>query len=149
MMWLDVLGAALLVVGAFFCLAAAVGVVRFPDVLTRLHAATKPQVFGLMLVLGGVVLTLRSWQVLVLGVLIVGLQIVTAPVSGHMLARTAYRTGQWDHESAVRDDLGRDLAAAGFVNLLGEDEPVPSSAVENAVARDAGEGGTGAQGVQN
>ena len=58
---LDVAGALLLVGGAFFCFAAALGVVRFPDVLTRMHAATKPQVFGLLLVLSGVLLTLRSW----------------------------------------------------------------------------------------
>lgn len=120
-MWLDVLGALLLCAGAFFCFAAAVGIVRFPDVMTRLHAATKPQVFGLVLVLGGVILTLRTWDVLVLGLLTIALQVVTAPVAGHMLARAAYRTGQWDDERAARDDLGVDLAEAGFVNLLGDD----------------------------
>lgn len=113
---LDIVGALFLLAGAFFCLAAAVGVVRFPDVLTRAHAATKPQVFGLVLVLTGVMLTLRTWEVLTLGLLTIGLQIITAPVSGHMLARTAYRTGQWDSEHAVVDELGRDLAEAGFVH---------------------------------
>ena len=63
---LDLLGAVFLLAGTIFCLAAAVGVVRFPDVLTRLHAATKPQVFGLMLVLTGVALTLRTWHVVIL-----------------------------------------------------------------------------------
>ena len=114
-MWLDTLGATLLCAGAFFCLAAAVGVVRFPDIMTRLHAATKPQVFGLNLVLVGVMVTLRTAEVVALGLLTVGLQIITAPVSGHMLARSAYRTGQWDSGTAVQDDLARDLAEAGFV----------------------------------
>lgn len=118
---LDVLGAAFLCAGAFFCLAAALGIVRFPDLMTRLHAATKPQVFGLVLVLAGVILTLRTWEVFVLGLLTIGLQIVTAPVSGHMLARTAYRTGQWASDAATLDDLGDDLAEAGFVHLLGEE----------------------------
>lgn len=114
-MWLDILGATLLCAGAFFCLAAAVGVVRFPDIMTRLHAATKPQVFGLILVLVGVMVTLRTAEVVALGLLTIGLQIITAPVSGHMLARSAYRTGQWDSGTAVQDDLARDLAEAGFV----------------------------------
>lgn len=118
--WLDVAGAVLLCAGAFFCLAAAVGVVRFPDVLTRAHAATKPQVFGLVLVLTGVVLTLRTWQVAALCLLTIVLQIFTAPISGHMLARTAYRTDQWDSEHADVDDLARDLAEAGFVNDPGD-----------------------------
>ncbi|MFT3877594.1 MAG: monovalent cation/H(+) antiporter subunit G [Propioniciclava sp.] len=121
---LDVVGASLLLGGAFFCLAAAVGIVRFPDVLTRLHAATKPQVFGLMLVLLGVVFTLRTFHVFVLGTLVVTLQILTTPVAGHMLARTAYRTDQWDSEHATVDELADDLAAAGFSNKPNpEDHP--------------------------
>ena len=111
---LDVLGALLLLGGSVFCLAAALGVLRFPDLLTRLHAATKPQVFGLVLVLSGVVVTLRTWQVALVGVLVVALQILTTPVSSHMLARTAYRTGQWDDENAVVDELADDLTEAGF-----------------------------------
>ncbi|MDO5534520.1 MAG: monovalent cation/H(+) antiporter subunit G [Propionibacteriaceae bacterium] len=116
----DLLGALLLLLGTVFCLAAAVGIVRFPDVLTRLHAATKPQVFGLILVLSGVALTLRTWQVLVLAAFTIGLQILTAPVAGHMMARTAYRTDQWDDEHASIDELADDLEAAGFVNTTDE-----------------------------
>lgn len=119
---LDVAGAALLFVGSVFCLAAALGIVRFPDVLTRLHAATKPQVFGLMLILTGVALTLRTWHVVLLAALTIALQILTAPVSSHMLARTAYRTDQWGDENATIDELGDDLQAAGFVNKT-DDEP--------------------------
>ncbi|WP_223202163.1 monovalent cation/H(+) antiporter subunit G [Propioniciclava sp. MC1595] len=118
---LDLVGAVLLLLGSLFCLAAAVGVVRFPDVLTRLHAATKPQVFGLTLILTGVALTLRTWPVAVLAAFTIGLQILTAPVSGHMLARTAYRTDQWDDQHAVMDELGDDLEAAGFTNITDEE----------------------------
>lgn len=113
---LDIAGALFLLAGAVFCLAAAVGIVRFPDVMTRLHAATKPQVFGLVLILTGVALTLRTWHVVLVALLTVGLQILTAPVSGHMLARTAYRTDQWASDHATVDELGDDLEAAGFSN---------------------------------
>jgi len=120
---LDLAGALLLLGGAFFCFAGAVGVLRFPDVLTRLHAATKPQVFGRVLVRAGVAVTLRTWQSAVLCVLIVALQVLTTPVSGHMLARTAYRTGQWNDGAAVVDALARDLADAGFVQADGPEPP--------------------------
>ncbi len=120
---LDIVGALFLLAGSIFCLAAALGVLRFHDVMTRLHAATKPQVFGLLLILTGVAVTLRTWHVVLLALLTIVLQIMTAPVSGHMLARTAYRTDQWDDEHATIDELGEDLEAAGFQNRT--DETVP------------------------
>ena len=50
----DIASACCLVAGALLGLAAAIGLVRFPDLLSRMHAATKPQVLGLLLVvLGG------------------------------------------------------------------------------------------------
>ena len=56
----DVVSAVFLLCGAFLAFAAGVGVVRFPDLLARMHAATKPQVLGLILVLAGLSLRLRS-----------------------------------------------------------------------------------------
>lgn len=105
---LDLAGAVVIAVGAFFCLAAAIGLVRFPDVLTRMHAATKPIVFGLILVLVGVTLSLRDPKAFTLLGLAVLLQMLTAPVSGHLVARTAYRDGEWDADDAVVDDLAAD-----------------------------------------
>lgn len=105
---LDLAGAVVIAIGAFFCLAAAVGLVRFPDVMTRMHAATKPIVFGLILVLVGVTLTLRDPKAFTLLGLAVLLQMLTAPVSGHLVSRTAYRDGDWDADSAVADDLATD-----------------------------------------
>ncbi len=107
---LDLLGQIALVIGAAFSLAAAVGLVRFPDVLTRMHAATKPTVFGLLLLLAGVTLTIRDAKVFTLLSLAVMMQIMTAPVSGHLVSRTAHRSGQWDDEHAVVDELADDQA---------------------------------------
>ena len=45
---LDVAGAVCLLLGSFLCLAGAIGLLRFPDTLSRLHAATKPQTLGLI-----------------------------------------------------------------------------------------------------
>jgi len=56
----DVAAAACLVIGALLTLIAAIGILRFPDLLTRMHSATKPQVLGLLVVLVGLGLRLRD-----------------------------------------------------------------------------------------
>ncbi|MDG4829714.1 monovalent cation/H(+) antiporter subunit G [Solwaraspora sp. WMMD1047] len=101
----DVLGAICLVLGASLSLAAGVGVLRFPDVLSRMHAATKPQVLGLLLILLGVALRLRSESDLAT-LLLVGLfQLATAPVAAHMVGRTAYRSGRFRRDLLATDEL--------------------------------------------
>lgn len=109
---LDLSGALVIAVGAVFCLAAAVGLVRFPDVMTRMHAATKPSVFGLILVLLGVTLTVRDPGVFAMFALAVLMQMMTAPVSGHLVSRTAHLNGEWDAGGAVVDELAVDHATA-------------------------------------
>ncbi len=105
---LDYAGALALLAGALFCFAAALGLVRFPDVLTRMHAATKPSVFGLILLLTGVTLILRDPKVFTMLSLAVLMQVLTAPVSGHLISRSAHRSGQWDAEHAAVDELADD-----------------------------------------
>jgi multicomponent Na+:H+ antiporter subunit G len=111
---LDLLGAALVLLGCFLCFAAALGLLRFPDVVSRMHAATKPQTLGLILLAAGVELSLRSWAAFGTLVLIAALQLATAPVSAHLVGRTVYRTDQVRHDLLARDDLATDLKAAGF-----------------------------------
>lgn len=105
---LDLVGGLLLVAGAFFCFAAALGLVRFPDPLTRMHAATKPSVFGLLLLLTGVSLVLRDPAVVAMLGLAVALQVMTAPISGHLVSRSAYRRNEWGAEHATVDELADD-----------------------------------------
>lgn len=107
---LDVLGALLLLAGGVMCLAGAVGLNRFPDTLSRLHAVTKPQTFGLVLTLAGMALTLRTWAALTT-LLVAGVtQLLTSPVSAHMAGRTAYRLGLVRHDVTSPDQLAADLA---------------------------------------
>lgn len=120
--FIHLVAALFVLAGSFFCLSAAVGVVRFPDVITRLHSATKPQVFGLVLILTGVGLRMWEWKVTTVALLIVAFQILTAPVSAHMVSRTAYRLGLWDAEDALVDELGEDLEEAGFTHPADLDE---------------------------
>ena len=111
---LDLIGAALLAGGAFFCLGGALGLVRFPDILARMHAATKPQVFGLLLVLLGVAFSIRDPRVWLSLAVVLLLQILTVPVAGHLIGRVAYRSGQWEPDDLVVDELAEDLRDAGF-----------------------------------
>ena len=73
--------------------------------LSRLHAATKPQIFGLLLVIAAISLHERSWLTLATLLPVFVFQALTSPVAAHMVGRAAYRTGQLDDESLVIDKL--------------------------------------------
>ncbi|WP_018634894.1 monovalent cation/H(+) antiporter subunit G [Parafrankia elaeagni] len=102
----QVISAVLLLTGAVFCLLGAWGLVRFPDVPSRLHAATKPQTVGLMAILVGSAVQLAPRHAAGL-LLVVLLQLVTAPVIAQRVGRAAYRTGCVRHDLLVVDDLAR------------------------------------------
>jgi len=95
----DVLSAVCLLIGATLALIAAIGTVRFPDLLSRIHSATKPQVLGLLLVLLALALRLRDPGVIGVLLLMAFFQLITSPIASHMVGRAAFRSGQ------VRDDL--------------------------------------------
>lgn len=102
---LDIIALVLVLAGAFLCLTAAVGLLRFRDVPTRLHAATKPQVLGLLLILIAIGLSLRTWEVVAFLTPIFLIQIATAPVAAHMEGRAAYRRGRIAEETLYVDEL--------------------------------------------
>ncbi|ACQ82055.1 monovalent cation/proton antiporter, MnhG/PhaG subunit [Beutenbergia cavernae DSM 12333] len=101
--------------GAFLVMVAGIGIARFPDLLSRMHAATKPQVLGLVLFVVGLAVQLRigavGWTLL----LIVLFQLITAPVSAHMVGRAGYRTGRVRTDLLVVDELTDDLARVANV----------------------------------
>ncbi|MCY4725995.1 monovalent cation/H(+) antiporter subunit G [Nocardioides sp. STR2] len=101
----DLAAAVCILLGALLALIAAIGVVRLPDLLTRMHAATKPQVLGTVLVMTGVALRLRDPGVVGMLALIVLLQMATSVVSSHMVGRASFRAGQVRHDLLVVDEL--------------------------------------------
>lgn len=109
--WMDIVAAILLVLGTLLSGVAGLGLFRYPDVLSRMHAATKPQVLGLLLALAGLGFALRSW--VVVPVLIVAwlAQLVTAPVSAHMVGRATYRSHHLDPVHIAVDDLAAAVQA--------------------------------------
>lgn len=84
---LDVVGAALVVAGALFFTAGTIGLLRFPDVRTQLHALTKADTLGLGLVLGGAALIAGSWATAGILLLVWLLALGAASASAHLLAR--------------------------------------------------------------
>lgn len=104
----DVAALICLLAGSLLCLLAAIGLLRFPDLMSRMHAATKPQVLGILLILLAVGLSVRSVPVIGTLVLVGVFQMLTAPISSHMISRSAVRTGQID-----LDDDGADIDASG------------------------------------
>ncbi|MDF6018200.1 monovalent cation/H(+) antiporter subunit G [Streptomyces sp. JH34] len=109
----DTAGAVLVFLGAAICLLGVVGMLKLPDVLSRSHAATKPQTLGLLLVLAGVALRLRSGMDFATLALIGFFQLMTGPVASHLVARSAYRTGQIERGELLFDDLDAQLTEPG------------------------------------
>lgn len=106
---IDVLAAVLMLAGAATCLVGALGLVRFPDVLSRMQAATKPQTLGLLLILLGAALRVELESAVTL--LLVGLfQVITAPVVSQLVARSAYRSGTLRRDLLVTDELAERLS---------------------------------------
>ena len=108
----DILGAICFAAGALLAFFAAIGVLRFPDIFARMHAATKPQVLGLFLVLVGIALILRQGTATWVLLLVAVGQMLTAPVAAHMIGRASYRTGLVPKSEFIVDELTRDIDLA-------------------------------------
>ncbi|MCP1428422.1 multicomponent Na+:H+ antiporter subunit G [Microbacterium foliorum] len=106
---IDVAVLVLILLGAVLCLSAAVGLLRFRDVPSRLHAATKPQVLGLVLICLAIALSQRTLGSILVGLALVTpivlMQFATAPLSAHIVGRQAYRNGTTDERNLVVDEL--------------------------------------------
>ena len=103
----------LLGIGVFFNLLAGVGLLRFPDVYTRLHAGTKCTTFGSIFLVGSVVLLgLKNWWIgdtngsvlAIHSIVALAAILITNPTGAHAIARAAHRSGV-KPIGAVVDDL--------------------------------------------
>ena len=88
---MGLLAGIVLVIGAAFVLLAGVGVVRFTDPYSRMHAAAKAPALGVLLIGIGTVLAIQTLQAAIAVLLVVVLQLITGPVGAHMLGRAMYR----------------------------------------------------------
>ncbi|WP_040792862.1 monovalent cation/H(+) antiporter subunit G [Nocardia paucivorans] len=98
-----------IIIGTLMALTAAIGIVRFPDTLIRMHPATKPQVIGLNLVLIGTIVRVHDdpnvWMLVLVGLF----TLLTAPVIAHLLGRTAYREQRHRDGLLAVNELGDEM----------------------------------------
>lgn len=85
---LDIVSAVLVIVGALLGLSGAIGLHRLTDTLSRMHAATKPATLGVACCGLGAALQLNDAAGIAKVTIIVALQLLTAPVGAHLLARS-------------------------------------------------------------
>jgi multicomponent Na+:H+ antiporter subunit G len=101
-------------IGLFFCIVGVVGLLRFPDVYSRLHASGKVGTMGLvgLLISAAVLLPETGLRALALAIFV----IITFPAATHAIASAAYRIGV-PVVGSGRDDFGREP-----VQLEGRDQ---------------------------
>ncbi|AZG46206.1 monovalent cation/H(+) antiporter subunit G [Gordonia insulae] len=95
----DIISSVFLILGATMALTTSIGMLRFPDTLSRMHASTKPQTFGLLLMLVGAIIRLGDNVDNGMLVLAGLFALMTAPVIAHRIGRLVYQ------EQRARDGL--------------------------------------------
>ncbi len=90
---IEIVTAIVWLVGSAFALLAAVGVLRMPDVFTRMQASTKASTLGLACLLVGTALQMGDFATFIRVASIGAFALLTTPVSSHVIARASYVAG--------------------------------------------------------
>ena len=101
------IGVILILIGSIISLISAIGIIRFPDIYSRAHAATKTTTLAVLITLVGTFVYFWSSEGymsvrLMLGIVFV---FITAPISGHLVLRAAYRAKVKMSDHTVEDEL--------------------------------------------
>lgn len=96
---------ALLITGGVFLLLAAVGIVRMPDLYSRIQAATKAATLGVGCIILALAIHFVDLGITVRALLVIAFLFLTQPVAAHMIGRAAYFVGVplWEH--TIMDEL--------------------------------------------
>lgn len=110
---IDLIMSFLILTGGFFAFVAALGIVRLPDVLIRMHASTKAGTLASGLIMAAVAVYFGDTSTVAKCIVIVVFLLITAPVGAHMIGRAAFRAGVklWEPttiEPNVREKLNLD-----------------------------------------
>ncbi len=108
-MILEFVIAALMVVGALFMLVAALGIVRMPDVFTRMSCNAKSVTIGLGFLLLAFMLHFREFGVGSRALATIAFIALTIPVASHRIGRSAYLSGVTLWKGTIKDELGEAL----------------------------------------
>ena len=112
----DVATAVMWLAGSAFALLAALGVLRMPDVFTRMQASTKASTLGLGCLLVGAALQLGDFASFIRVTSIGAFVLLTTPVAAHVIARASYFADVPLWEGTVLDERRRDWDRAADDN---------------------------------
>ncbi len=101
----DYLTAALVLAGGLFGFIAAVGMLRLPDMITRMHASTKAGTLGAGLIMVAVAIHFMEVGITLRAAAAILFLLLTAPVAAHVIGRAAYRCGIQLWERTWVDEL--------------------------------------------
>jgi len=119
---IDILTSLLLLLGSFLCLMAALGVVRLPDALTRMHAATKAGTLGVGLLVVAEAVSYRDLGISLRAATIIFLLLLTTPVAAHLIGRASYLSGVQLSNHTWIDELGESLEKTKQTGTNGKKE---------------------------
>ncbi len=119
---IDILTSLLLLLGSFLCLMAALGIVRLPDALTRMHAATKAGTLGVGLLVVAEVVSYRDLGISLRAATIIFLLLLTTPVAAHLIGRASYLSGVQLSNRTWIDELGESLEKTKQTGTNGKKE---------------------------
>jgi multicomponent Na+:H+ antiporter subunit G len=108
----DAITAIVWIIGSAFALLAAVGVLRMPDVFTRMQVSTKASTLGLGCLLIGAALQLGDFGSFIRVGSISAFLLLTTSVAAHVIARASYLADVPLWDGTVLDERGRDLDRA-------------------------------------
>jgi len=123
----EILAYVLMTAGVLFIFIAALGVLRLPDLFMRMHANTKSATIGVGLIMLGAAVYFGEITITTRAMAVDIFLLITAPISSHLLARSAYFSGipLWDQ--TISDDLRGhyDLNAHTLIGMDDKTESKP------------------------
>lgn len=110
-----ILAAVLILAGSLFAILAAIGLLRLPDLYTRMHAASKAGSVGSGMMLVALALVSHDGGEALRAIAAVFFFLLTAPISAHLLAKASYSVGYRLWRGSVLDEMPvvADEAAGG------------------------------------
>jgi multicomponent Na+:H+ antiporter subunit G len=119
---MDIVTTVMWFAGSAFALLAAVGVLRMPDVFTRMQASTKASTLGLACLLLGTAIQLGDFAAFIRVASIGAFVLLTTPVAGHVIARASYLADIPLWEGTVLDERRASTAGRGTVESTNVDD---------------------------
>ncbi len=103
----ELIGALLILFGSIISVVSAIGIIRFHDIYSRAHAATKTTTLAVLITLVGTFIYVWLGEGYISVRLMLGIVFVfiTAPVSGHLVLRAAYRANIKMADETIEDEL--------------------------------------------